>query len=147
MKSTYFVIAAMVLCTLAIVSSNSDRSAQAAAFGQAPFSLYSGASGTTRTSSAINVRGFATKSIIIEGVTPTSNPGSITFKSMSGTAIVQCSNDNTVWETCIANDYAQTAISRTTNGIFTWRDAFAYVRFKWTSGAGKLKAWLTYQEN
>ena len=123
--------------------------ASAAAFGQNAFVLYSASTAAVKTSSSINVRGFATKSLIVEGVTLSSNTGAITFQNMSGTAIVQCSNDNTVWETCIANDYAQTAVSRTTNGIFTWRDAFNYVRFKWTSSVTghKLKAWLSWQEN
>jgi len=123
--------------------------ALAAAYGSSPFSLYSASTSAVKTSAAINVRGFATKTFQVEGVTLSSNTGAITFQNMSGTAIVQCSQDNTVWETCIANDYGQTAVSRTTNGIFTWRDAVNYVRFKWTSSVTghKLKAWLSWQEN
>lgn len=120
----------------------------AGAYGSNAFALYSAASGAVKTSSSFNVRGFKTKSMQVEGVTLTSNPSSLTFKNMSGTVLAQCSQDNTVWETCIANDYAETAVSRTTNGLFTWSDAVAYIRLKWTAGTvgTKLKAWFTWTE-
>ncbi len=134
----------VILSTIAFAGS-----ALAASYNSVQLGIYSSAAGGVKTSSAYSVRGYATKSIQVEGVTLTSNAGAVTFQNMSGTAIVQCSQDATVWETCIANDYAQTAISRTTNGIFTWRDAFNYVRIKWTAATTghKFKAWLGWQEN
>ena len=136
-----------ILTMLALVAVSSV--AMAASYGGYAFPLYSSASATVRTSAAINVRGFKTKSMLVEGATLTSNAGSLTFKNMSGTVLAQCSQDNTVWETCVANDYAQTAISRTTNGIFTWSDAVNYIRLKWTGGTvgTKLKAWFSWIEN
>jgi hypothetical protein len=124
-------------------------SASASAYGQNAFVLYSAASAGVKTSSGINVRGFKTKSMQVSGVTLASNPAAITYKNMSGTVVAECSQDNSLWVTCIANGYAETAISRTTNGIFTWSDAFNYVRLKWTSGTvgGKLKAWFSWLEN
>ena len=140
MKKITFTILALTLFA---------SSAFAASYGGYAFPLYSSASATVRTSSAINVRGFKTKTMQVEGVTLASNAGSLTFKNMSGTVLAQCSQDNTVWETCIANEYAQTAASRTTNGLFTWSDAVNYVRLKWTGGTvgTKLKAWFGWQEN
>ena len=139
MKKLIFVIVAMLIPSFSF----------AASYGGSPFSLYSAASAAVKTSSAINVRGFKTKSMQVTGVTLVSNPGSLAYKNMSGTVLAECSQDGNVWVTCIANDYAQTAASRTTNGIFTWSDAIAYVRLKWTSGTlgGKLKAWFSWTEN
>ena len=135
---------AAVLC-LAVASI-----ASASAYGNAvPFVNISGASAAVKTSSAISVRGFGTKTMNVSGVTLTSSPSDITFKNMSGTVLAQCAPTATgPWVTCIANGYAQTAISRTTNGAFTWSDATAYVRLHWTSGTvgGKLKAWLNWSE-
>lgn len=128
-------------------------SAQAFAAGDTkeavPFVNMSAASGAVKTSSAINVRGFKTKSMQVSGVTLTSSLTSITFKNMSGTVIAECAPSSSgPWTAAVANDYAQTAVSRTTNGIFTWTDAAAYVRLKWTSGTkgGKLKAWFNANE-
>lgn len=122
--------------------------ANAGAYGGYAFALYSAASGAVKTSAAINVRGFKTKSMLVEGVTLASNPSSLTFKNMSGTVIAQCSQDNTVWETCVANDYGQTAVSMTSKGVFTWTDAINYIRLKWTAGTvgTKLKAWFSWTE-
>lgn len=121
----------------------------AGAYGGNAFALYSAASAAVKTSSAINVRGFKTKSMQVEGATLASTASSLTFKNMSGTVLAQCSQDGTSWETCIANDYAQTAASRTTNGLFTWSDAVNYIRLKWTAGTTgtKLKAWFSWTEN
>ena len=138
------IIAFISLALLMVVGT-----ASAASFGQYSFPLYSSATSTVKTSSAINVRGFATKSLSISGATLASNPSALVFQNMSGTVVAQCSQDSTVWYTCIANDYGQTAISRTTNGIFTWRDAFNYIRLQWTGSVTghKLKAWFSWQEN
>ena len=122
--------------------------AMAAGYGGNAFALLSSASGTVRTSSAFNVRGFETKTLQVSGATLGSNASSTTFKNMSGTVLAQCSADGTLWDTCIANDYAQTAVSRTTNGIFSWNDAINYIRLKWTGGTvgGKLKAFFMWRE-
>lgn len=114
-----------------------------------PFTNMSAASAAVKTSSVFNVRGYKAKSLSVSGVTLTSSPSDITFKNMSGTLVAQCApSSDGPWVTCIANDYAQTAVSRTTNGIFTWSDSFPYVRLHWTSGTkgGKLKAWLNWTE-
>jgi hypothetical protein len=123
----------------------------AGASGGTAFALLSSASGTVRTGDAINVRGFKTKTLTVTGATLTSNATTAVYKNMSGTFIVEQSPTNTAagpWTTAIANDYAQTAASRTTNGTFTWSDAAAYIRLKWTGGTvgTKLKAWLNYAE-
>lgn len=121
----------------------------ASAYNGTPFALYSAASAAVTTSAAINVRGFKTKTVTVSGATLGSNASSQTFKNMSGTLLVQCGpTASGPWSTCIANDYAQTAVSRTTNGIFTWSDAVAYIRLNWTAGTvgTKLKAWLNWQE-
>ena len=139
MKKLIIVTALMAFASTAFASS----------YGGSPFVLYSAASVATKTSAALNVRGFRTKSMQVTGVNLSSNPASLVYKNMSGTVTAECSQDGTVWTTCIANDYAQTATSRTTNGIFTWSDAINYVRLKWISGTigGKLKAWFSWQEN
>lgn len=124
-------------------------SAFAATGGGTAFALYSAASGTVRTSSAISIRDARTKTLTVSGATLTSNASTATFKNMSGTVLVQCGPTSSgPWSTCIANDYAQTAVSRTTNGIFTWADAAAYIRLQWTGGTlgTKLKAWLNWLE-
>lgn len=144
MKRLYTILTLMAFLVVALCST-----ASALSYGNNAFALYSGASAAVTTTSAINVRGFKTKSMAVSGVTLTSNPASITYKNMSGTVLIQCApTASGPWSTCIANDYAQTAISRTTNGIFTWSDAVAYVRLHWTAGTvgGKLKAWLNWQE-
>lgn len=112
------------------------------------FALMSSASAGVKTTAAYDVRKFKTKSIQVSGATLTSNNSAVTFKNMSGTVIAECSQNASLWDTCIANDYAQTAVSRTTNGIFSWTDAFNYVRLKWTGGTvgGKLKAFLSMTE-
>lgn len=125
-------------------------SAFAAGNGGTAFALYSAASGATKTSSAYDVRAFKTKTLTITGATITSNASSATFKNMSGTVTVECSpNGGNPWTTCIANDYAQTAASRTTNGQITWSDASPYIRLKWVAGTvgTKLKAFINWIEN
>lgn len=123
--------------------------ASAAAYGNNPFALYSAASGAVTTTSGMSVRGFKTKSMTVTGATLNSNAASQTFKNMSGTVLIECAPTSSgPWSTCVANDYAQTAVSRTTNGTFTWSDAIAYVRLKWTAGTvgTKMKAWLNWVE-
>lgn len=122
----------------------------AAGSGGTAFATYSAASAAVKTSSAYNVRGFKTKSMTVSGVTLASSPSAPSFKNMSGTVIAECApTDTGPWSTCIANDYAQTDVSRTTNGVFTWGDAVAYVRLKWTAATTgtKLKAWFNWTEN
>lgn len=112
-----------------------------------PFSNTSSASAAVKTSDAYNVTGFSKKTLHVSGVTLTSSPSSVTFKNMSGTLVAQCAPTSTgPWSTCVANDYAQTAVSKTTNGSFSWSDISSYVRLQWTGGTvgGKLKAWLNY---
>ena len=87
---------AILICCLPSVSF-------AANYGGTAFALYSAASGTVKTSSVINVRGFKTKSMQVEGVTITSNPGSLTFKNMSGTVLAQCSQDGTERQSGVAD--------------------------------------------
>jgi hypothetical protein len=113
------------------------------------FGLYSGAAAAVTTSDAVDVRGYKTKSLSVSGVSLISNPTSVAYQNMSGTTIVQVAPSSAgPWSTAIANDYAQTAVSRTTNGIFTWSDSFPYVRIKWTAGTvgTKLKAWVDLLE-
>lgn len=110
-----------------------------------PFNNASGASAAVKTSQVYNVVNFPNKTVHYSGVTLAGTA----FKNMSGTVIAQCAPTSTgPWSTCIANDYAQTAVSKTTNGSFTWRDFSSYIRFQWTSGTvgGKLKAWLNLSE-
>lgn len=122
----------------------------AAGAGGAAFATYSAASAAVKTSAAYNVRGYKTKTMTVSGVTLTSSPSSITYKNMSGTVIAQCApTDSGPWSTCIANDYAQTDVSLTANNQFTWSDAVAYVRLKWTAATTgqKIKAWFNWTEN
>jgi len=117
--------------------------------GQA-FGIYSAASAAVKTSAAVNVRGFKSKTMTVSGVTLTSNATSATFKTMSGTAIVQCApSSNGPWSTCINNNYAQTAASLTANNTFSWEDAVAYIRVKWTASTTgqKVKIFLNWLEN
>lgn len=112
-----------------------------------PFANISAASAATKTSSVYNMTGFKNKTIHVSGVTLGSSLSSVTFKNMSGTVTAECSPTSSgPFVTCVANDYAQTAVSRTTNGTFSWADATPYVRFKWISGTvgGKLKLWFNY---
>lgn len=136
MKKLYALIAALALVAFAVPAFALGTTAS-----KVPFANVSGASAAVKTSAAINVSGYKTKTLTVSGVNLAGNA----FKNMSGTLLAQCGpSDTGPWSTCIANDYAQTAISRTTNGIFTWSDSVAYVRLQWTSGTkgGKLKAWL-----
>ena len=121
-----------------------------AATGGQSFTIYSAASASDKTSAAIKVSGTGLKTLTVSGVTLTSNAALVTYKNMSGTLLVQCApTTNGPWSTCVANDYAQTAVSKTTNGTLTWKDAVAYVRLKWTSGTvgTKIKAWLNWNDN
>lgn len=109
-----------------------------------PFSNASSASAAVRTSSVINVAKFKNKTLVVNGMTRAG-----VFKTMSGTVIAQCGpTSNGPWSTCIANDYAQTAISRTTNGLFSWSDVSSYVRLQWTGSTVEtwMRAWLNLSE-
>lgn len=122
----------------------------AAGNGSTAFALYSAASGATKTSDAVSTRAFKTKTITVTGATLTSNAASSTFKNMSGTVTTECGPTSSgPWSTCVANDYAQTAVSRTTNGQFTWADASPYARIKWIAGTvgTKLKVYMNWIEN
>lgn len=117
-------------------------------YGGKGFALYSAASAAVKTSAAVNVSGFRTKSMQVSGATITSTAASTTFKNMSGTVLAQCSmTSNGPWVTCVQQD--STAVSFTTNGILSWDDAFQYIRLQWTSGTvgTKLKAWFSWLEN
>ena len=110
-----------------------------------PFNNISGASGAVKTSSAINAVYFPNRTVHVSGV----DLAGTAFKNMSGTVIAQCApTPDGPWVTCVANDYAQTAVSRTTNGAFTWKEFSSYIRFHWTAGTvgGKLKAWVNLSE-
>ena len=123
--------------------------AQAASYNSKVFALYSASSAAVKSSEAINVKGYSTKTVYFSGATLGSNATTTTFKNMSGTALVQCAPTSSgPWSTCIANDYGQTAVSRTTNGSFTWRDGFHYIRLYWTAGTlgTKLKAYFNFVE-
>jgi len=125
-------------------------SASAAGSGGTAFAIYSASSAAVKTSDAYKVSGFKTKTMTVSGTTLASNASSITYKNMSGTVIAQCAPTSTgPWSTCIANDYAQTAASLTANNQFTWSDAVAYVRLKWTAATSgqKIKAWFNWTEN
>jgi len=125
-------------------------SAFAAGSGGTAFAIYSAASGAVKTSDAFKVNGYKTKTMTVSGVTLGSNASSITYKNMSGTVVAQCAPTSTgPWSTCIAGDYAQTAASLTANNQFTWSDAVAYVRLKWTAATSgqKIKAWFNWTEN
>lgn len=138
-----------VLLALACLVAFTVPSFSAMTGSYVPFANMSAASAAVKTSAVMNVRGYKVKSLSVSGVTLGSSPAAITFKNMSGTLVAQCApSSDGPWVTCIANDYAQTAASRTTNGIFTWSDSFPYVRLHWTSGTvgGKLKAWLNWTE-
>ena len=114
-----------------------------------PFVNMSAASAAVNTSDVYNVTGYKMKTLHVSGVTLGSTIAAPTFKNMSGTLLAQCAPTQTgPWSTCIANDYAQTAASKTTNGSFTWSDVTSYIRLHWTSGTvgGKLKAWLSYMK-
>lgn len=118
-----------------------------AASGSKSFPLYSSASAGVKTSAVYDVSGYKVKTLTVSGATLNSNNSSTTFKNMSGTAVVECAGTKIgPWSTCVANDYAQTAVSRTTNGQMTWTDASPFVRFKWTAGTvgTKLKAFLNW---
>lgn len=141
MKTMLSLFLAAVLALPAIAAAESGGNA---------FALYSAASGATKTSSAFPVRNFRTKTVTISGATLTSNATAVTFKNMSGTVTAECApSDGGPWSTCVANDYAQTAVSKTTNGTFTWSDASAYVRLKWVAGTvgTKLKAYFNWITN
>lgn len=124
-------------------------SAFASSSGGNAFALYSGASAAVSNSAAMAVRGYKTKTLTASGATLNSNATTQTFKNMSGTILVQCAPTSSgPWSTCVANDYGQTATSKTTNGTFTWSDAAAYIRLQWTAGTvgTKIKAWLNWTE-
>lgn len=109
-----------------------------------PFANASSASAAVRTSAVINVAKFRHKTLVVNGMTSAG-----VFKSMSGTILAQCGpTTNGPWSTCIANDYAQTAASRTTNGLFSWSDTSSFVRLHWTGSTVEtwLKAWLNLSE-
>lgn len=117
------------------------------------FALYSAASGAVKTSDAVSVRSYKTKSLTVSGATLNSNASAVTYKNMSGTLIAQCAPTSSgPWSTCISNENASSgtsqSVSRTTNGVFTWNDAVAYIRLHWTAGTlgTKLKAWFNFIE-
>lgn len=134
MKSFFLAFLILLLTTTAF-----------AAGGEA-FVPYSATGAKTLTSGAYRVQGNPLKSIVVTGIKNPANP--TTFKNMSGTLTAECGpSTNGPWATCIANDYAQTTVSRTTSGAFTWNDAINYVRLKWvTTGNTRnyIKAWLNW---
>lgn len=110
-----------------------------------PFSNISAASSAVKTSAALYVAGFKTKTMRVNGCTLASNNTTTVFQNMSGTHIAQCAPTSSgPWTTCISPSYAQTAASLTANGSFTWQDASPYVRFQWTASTTghKIKSWL-----
>lgn len=111
------------------------------------FSNASAASGAVKTSSVYNVSGYKLRTLHVSGVTVTSSLANPTFGNMSGTVIAQCGpTSNGPWTTCIDGSYAQTAVSRTTSGMWTWQGVSNYIRFQWTAGTTgkKLKLWFNY---
>jgi len=138
---SFIVVSAFCLASLPAFAANFTS--------KVPFSNISAASAAVKTSDVYNVSGKRFKTLHVSGVTLTSSLSSITYKNMSGTFIAECAPTSSgPWSTCVANDYAQTAVSRTTNGNFTWADISNYVRLKWTSGTvgGKLKAWFNFSD-
>lgn len=139
MKFFFSILIMLAFCTSAFSAGNSSKS----------FPLYSSASAGVKTSAVYDVSGYKVKTLTVSGATLNSNNSATTFKNMSGTAIVECGGTKSgPWATCVANDYAQTAVSRTTNGQMTWTDASPFVRFKWTASTvgTKLKAFLNWTE-
>ncbi len=108
-----------------------------------PFSYYSSASGAAVYSSVVNVLPFRNKTVVVNGYTMSTT----TSAALSGTALVQCGPTSSgPWTTCVANNYAQTAISMTSNGSMSWADTASYVRVSWAKTAGLVKVWLNLSE-
>ena len=117
----------------------------ASSYGQAvPFSNYSATSGTAVKSSVFNVRGFGKKTVTVQGIAVSGHANA----ALAGTVLVECGpTSNGPWNTCIANGYAQTAVSTTSNAIFTWSDASAYIRASWAKTTGEVSVWLNWTED
>ncbi len=111
-----------------------------------PFTKYSTAyvaGFATVYSSAYDVRMFKTKTVTVQGIAISGH----TNTSLSGTVLIQCGPTSSgPWNTCVNSSYAQTAISTTSNGTFTWSDAAAYIRASWAKTAGEVSVWLNYLE-
>jgi hypothetical protein len=145
MKRFYQLIAVLALVALAVPAFSGSPTVS-----KIPFVNASSASGGVETSAIYNVTGYRTKTLHVSGVTLTSTVAAPVFQNMSGTFIAECSpTGGNPWSTCVANDYGQTVVSKTTNGNMTWQDTSPYVRFKWTAGTvgTKIKAWFTYLDN
>jgi len=129
-----------LIVTLALTASTAFAGQYGAAV---PFSMYSATSGTAVKSSAFNVRGFTKKTMTVTGIAINTHAAA----ALSGTVLVECAPTSAgPWSTCIANDYAQTAVSTTSNGTFTWSDAAAYIRASWAKTAGEVSVWLNWSE-
>lgn len=144
MKKLIFLAACVAMsASLALAAGGDSGSA-------IPFANLSAASGATKYSTAIAMRGYNTKTLHLSGVTLTSSPTSITFKNMSGTVTAQCApSADGPWTGCGRwQDGTGSAVSMTTNSNMSWKDSSAYVRLKWVAGTigGKLKAWLNWNE-
>jgi hypothetical protein len=136
MKTFISLIIVAVLCLpcLAVAGSYSSF---------VPFSAYSAASGTAVKSSAVNVRGYNVKTVTVQGIAVAGH----TNATLSGTVLVECAPTSAgPWNTCIANNYAQTAVSLTANGTQSWESASAYIRASWAKTAGEVSVWLNWQE-
>ena len=108
-----------------------------------PFSMYSSANSTAVYSTVINATPFRKKTVVVNGY----NMSSTTSAALSGTALVQCGPTQAgPWTTCVSNNYAQTAISMTSNGSMTWEDVSGYIRVSWAKTAGLVKVWLNLSE-
>jgi len=132
-----FALAALLVAMFA-------TSAMANAFGNfVPFSNYSATSGSAVYSAAVNVRNFKTKTVTVQGVAVALHANA----ALSGTVLIQCGPTSSgPWYTCVDNSYAQTGITTTSNAVFTWSDASAYIRASWAKTAGEVNVWLNWQE-
>jgi len=100
------------------------------------FANISTTAAATAYSSVIDVRDFRTKTVIFSGVYADG-----VYGNYSGTALVQCgATSSGPWYTCVQED--ATAVSMTTPGILSWRDAVNYVRVAFTKTKHDLKAWF-----
>lgn len=104
-----------------------------------PFDNYTGFLDTARQSAAINVSSYKTKTLYIQG-----KYSGAAFLNLSGTTLARCGPASTgPWTTAIANDYAQTAVSVTTNSIITWTDACVWLQLQFTRAKRAVNVWVS----
>lgn len=130
----------LLLITLIMCLGSCECHAMGPIFTARPFNSYTGSTGVIRYSPTIATGLYTQRTAVFQGISSNGVP-----VTLQGTATLQCApTANGPWQTC--KDVNGSAISTTSNAIFSLYDLTQYVRASWTRTKQRVSVWFYFTE-